>query len=259
MNHTAEPPAGTGQVRDRWESLHALVATAEELVAADPAAGLAGLVAELDRRAQVQDAPVAEGVTLATLHAAKGLEWDVVRCAGMHEGAMPIVHADTPAAVEEERRLFYVGVTRARRELLISWAATRSPGGRGSRGPTRFLDRCCPPTTRLAGPRASRARARSPSAAAAARSWRSPSSRSGAATTARRATTRRSSSGCVSGERAGDRGAESPAYCVLTDATLTAIAEVKPADPDALARVPGIGPAKLEKYAELVLELIRSR
>ena len=53
---------------------------------------------------------------------------------------MPIVYADTPAAVEEERRLLYVGVTRARDRLHVSWAAARSPGGRGSRGASRFLD-----------------------------------------------------------------------------------------------------------------------
>ena len=53
---------------------------------------------------------------------------------------MPIVYAETPAQVEEERRLLYVGMTRARDRLQVSWAAARSPGGRGQRGPSRFLD-----------------------------------------------------------------------------------------------------------------------
>ncbi|MBA2739427.1 MAG: ATP-dependent helicase, partial [Nocardioidaceae bacterium] len=156
MNHTREAPVGSGSQRDRWESLHALVTVADELVAASAGDGdgdgqlpdLRALVDELERRAHLQDAPVADGVTIATLHSAKGLEWTVVALAGMHEGAMPIVHADTAAAVEEERRLFYVGVTRARRELLVSWAATRTPGGRGSRGPTRFLDGVIDPAAR---------------------------------------------------------------------------------------------------------------
>ena len=263
MNHTTEPPEGTGQVRDRWESLHALVTTAEELSAGDPVAGLAGLVAELDRRVQVQDAPVAEGVTLATLHAAKGLEWDVVALAGMHEGAMPIVHADTPAAVEEERRLFYVGITRARRELLISWAATRSPGGRGARGPTRFLDgileRPDPP-----------AQTRQGASGATARRRRQVGHCRGCGT-ALRGGAQLKVGRCDScpptyddalferlreWRRAQAAEQKVPAYCVLTDATLTAIAEQLPADTAGLARIPGVGRVKLDRYGSELLALL---
>ena len=60
-------------------------------------------------------------------------------CAAMQEGSMPITYADTPAAVEEERRLLYVGVTRARVHLWISWALARNPGGQARRRPSRFL------------------------------------------------------------------------------------------------------------------------
>src|SRR3954454_14800824 len=114
MGWTEKAPTGRGNVRDRWESLQAIVSQAEDLRAGAPDAALSDFVAELDRRAAEQHAPVAEGVTLATLHAAKGLEWDVVHLAGMQDGTMPIVYADGPAAVEEERRLLYVGMTRAR-------------------------------------------------------------------------------------------------------------------------------------------------
>ena len=265
MNHDPEPPAGTGQVRDRWESLHALVSTAEELALTEPAAGLAGLVAELDRRMQVQDAPVAEGVTLATLHAAKGLEWEVVAMAGMHEGAMPIVHATTPAAVDEERRLFYVGVTRARRELLISWAATRSPGGRGSRGPTRFLDGVLerPDPAAAAGRRAAPAASRR-------RRGRQPAHcrgcgialRGGAQLKVGRCDDCPPSYDEALFERLRewrrDQAGEQkvPAYCVLTDATLTAIAEELPADTAGLARIPGVGRVKLDRYGADLLALL---
>ncbi|WP_258177643.1 ATP-dependent helicase, partial [Streptomyces solincola] len=136
---TGEPPAGSGAVRDRWESLAALVKLAEDFAAARPGATLADLVAELDERAAAQHAPTVQGVTLASLHAAKGLEWDAVFLVGLTEGMLPITYARTEAQIEEERRLLYVGVTRARCHLSLSWALSRSPGGRPSRRVSRFL------------------------------------------------------------------------------------------------------------------------
>ena len=97
-------------------------------------------MAELDERAAAQHAPTVEGVTLASLHAAKGLEWDAVFLVGLTEGMMPITYAKTDEQVEEERRLLYVGVTRARVHLALSWSLSRSPGGRASRRASRFLN-----------------------------------------------------------------------------------------------------------------------
>src|SRR5690348_17098161 len=136
---TAEPPSGRGAARDRWESLAALAQLAEDHCAAVPGAGLAEVVAELARRAVTEHAPQVEGVTVASLHAAKGLEWDVVFLPGLIEGNLPIIHAETDEAVAEERRLLYVGVTRARQQVLVSWALARVPGGRRGRTPSRFL------------------------------------------------------------------------------------------------------------------------
>ena len=136
---TAAPPAVRGAVRERWESLAAIAGLADNLTAARPAATLAEFAAELAERAESGHAPVAAAVTLATMHAAKGLEWDAVLLPGLTEGIMPIVHARTADAVEEERRLMYVAVTRARVHLALSWAAARTPGTEASRQRSRFL------------------------------------------------------------------------------------------------------------------------
>jgi DNA helicase-2/ATP-dependent DNA helicase PcrA len=134
---TPEPPSGPG--RQRWESLAAIAGLADALAAARPEVTLADFAAELAERAETGHAPVANAVTLATMHAAKGLEWDAVFVPGLIEGIMPIVHAKTAAAVEEERRLCYVAVTRARVHLALSWAPARTPGAEATRQRSRFL------------------------------------------------------------------------------------------------------------------------
>ena len=136
---TATPPAARGAVRERWESLAAIAGLADALAAARPAATLAEFAAELAERESTGHAPVAAAVTLATMHAAKGLEWDAVLLPGLTEGIMPIVHARTAEAIEEERRLLYVAVTRARVHLTLSWAPARTPGAESSRQRSRFL------------------------------------------------------------------------------------------------------------------------
>jgi DNA helicase II / ATP-dependent DNA helicase PcrA len=136
---TSTPPATRGAVRERWESLAAIAGLADDLAAARPAATLAEFAAEVAERAEAGHAPVAAAVTLATMHAAKGLEWDAVLLPGLTDGIMPIVHARTAEAVEEERRLLYVAVTRARVHLALSWAPARTPGAEPSRQRSRFL------------------------------------------------------------------------------------------------------------------------
>jgi ATP-dependent DNA helicase UvrD/PcrA len=136
---TREPPPGRGSARERWESLAALAQLAEDFCAATPGAGLADVAAELGRRAAIEHVPVLSGVTVSSLHAAKGLEWDVVFLPGLTEGNLPIVHAQSQEAIAEEQRLLYVGLTRARQRLYLSWTLARTPDARPSRVPSRFL------------------------------------------------------------------------------------------------------------------------
>lgn len=261
MGWRPEAPAAAGAQRNRWESLQALVTMAQDFAAEQPAADLPALAAELARRAQAQHAPVAEGVTLSTMHSAKGLEWETVFMAGMHEGTVPIVYASTAEAVEEERRLFYVGLTRARTTLHVSWAAARSPGSRGNRGATRFLDGILPGAgAEAAGGRRGAKSGRTVKAPARCRTCRGLLSSAAERKIGR-------CDDCPASydeqlyeqlrawraERAGEQ--KVPAYCVFTDATLTAIAESRPADSRSLLAIPGLGKAKLDKYGEDVLSM----
>nr|WP_208857848.1 ATP-dependent DNA helicase UvrD2 [Streptomyces flavidovirens] len=270
---TPQPPAGSGAVRDQWESLAALVRLAEDFAKTRFTATLSDLVAELDERAAAQHAPTVQGVTLASLHSAKGLEWDAVFLVGLTEGMMPITYAKTDEQVEEERRLLYVGVTRARLHLVLSWALSRSPGGRASRRPSRFLNGLRPGSSVPGSRGASAPRAGSGSGAGMG----GPAKRK-----------RRSSALCrVCGKTLTDAGEVKlmrcedcpsdmdealyerlrdwragqarelgqPAYCVFTDKTLMAIAEAAPGEAGELAVIAGVGARKLERFGADVLAL----
>lgn len=267
-----EPPGTRGAARERWESLAALVDLAEETAAASPAARVADFVTILEERAVAQHAPAAAGVTLASLHAAKGLEWDHVHLIGCSEGLLPISLADTPEAVDEERRLLYVGVTRARTTLSLSYALGRS-GSRGGRRLSRFLyglgeavdglPRHAEVSAKAEAPRRRRRKTgtrRTPTCSACGapldtaaarilgRCETCPSSADPALVEALREwRTRRASTDKV------------PAYVVLTDATLLALAERRPRTEDDLLDIPGIAERKVESYGAELLAVLHPR
>lgn len=231
-----EPPSARGALRERWDSLHALVQLAEDL-AETRGATMADLVAELTERAAAQHAPTIEGVTLASLHAAKGLEWDAVFLVGVSEGLLPISLAEGSDAIAEERRLLYVGITRARSHLHLSFARSRSTGGRASRKHSRFLTGIWPSST--SSPQRSRRRERAAALASddvdsdmfeRLRTWRAQ----------------------VAAE------IDKPAFTVLHDSTLLAIATAQPRTLAQLAILRGIGPTKIEAYGAQVLAVVRS-
>ncbi|UQX89727.1 UvrD-helicase domain-containing protein [Jatrophihabitans telluris] len=225
------PPPG-GAARERWESLAALRDLADQFVAEEPEARLDTFNADLEQRAASQHAPTVQGITLASLHSAKGLEWDAVFLVGLVDGTIPIQHATTPEQQAEERRLLYVGVTRARQRLALSWALARNPGQARRRRPSRLLDGLRPGATpRQSGP-AKKAKVVPQSDDAATfgrlRAWRK--------------------------KQAESQGV--PAYVVFSDATLVAIADGDPQDEAALAHIPGVGPTKLARYAVPVLAVL---
>ncbi|GAB3533051.1 ATP-dependent DNA helicase UvrD2 [Arthrobacter tecti] len=264
LGYTREAPQSSGAVREKWESLAALVSLADELQAARSAQGftLQDFVAELEERAAAQHAPTVQGVTLASLHSAKGLEWDAVFLVGLSEGLMPISFADTPDAVDEERRLLYVGITRARKHLALSWSTSRTPGGRASRKPSRFLDGLRPETEgRRTFREPAAKRQRKVAAPAHCRSCGKVLG-SGAERKIGRCQdcpanySEETFEALRSWRLQAAREADVPAFVVFTDATLVAIAEACPDSLTKLAELAGIGPTKLERYGESVLDVL---
>lgn len=249
-----EPPAGMGRQRERWESLGAL----RDMVAAEARTRpewSAGDFAEwLTERASWQSSPVSESVTLATMHASKGLEWEGVAVVGVREGMVPFALCQTEPSLSEERRLLHVAVTRARTRLRLSYSETTS---RGAATPSRFLAGLMGvPRTRATEP-GTRRRSRACSVCGqplmvgadrklgrhghcevdydedlleALKEWRR-----GEASTAL-----------------------VPAYVVFTDATLQAVAEAKPRSPRELSAIPGVGAVKLERYGAACLAVVEA-
>ena len=261
---TAEAPTGA-KARERWEALTSLAELVDDEVAARPELELPALVAELKLRADARHPPVVQGVTLASLHAAKGLEWDAVYLVGLADNTLPISHAlahgPDSEAVEEERRLLYVGITRARMYLELSWALARNAGGRQSRRPSRFLNGIAPQTQSQPEPsKPRRQRGATPRCRVC-----------NAVLTAAPAIMLRRCETCsvdIDDELLAQlkewrlrisKELSVPAYVVFTDNTLIAIAESLPGDDAALVAIPGIGARKLEQFGADVLALVSAR
>lgn len=132
----SKEPAEGGAVREKWEALNSFISIVDEL---PEGSSIGDFVKEIDERIRSQHEPIKAAVTLSTIHAAKGLEWDSVFLAGLNEGLLPISYAKTELAIYEERRLFYVGITRARKELSLSYSKQSAFSGR-EQAKSRFID-----------------------------------------------------------------------------------------------------------------------
>ena len=234
------PEAPSGQAgSERWSNMNAIVGWADD----SQAETLAAFVAELDERVAYQVEPDKAGVELATIHAAKGLEWDAVFLVGVAEGLLPISYAKTAAAREEERRLLYVAVTRARDLLTLSWARSRGADGRGKRKRSRLLDGIWPEEAGVGAPK-KKARA---STRALNQAFEEEASPQAIELFGRLKAWRLEVS----------RQAGVPPFAVFTDQTLRDIAQAMPKNTTQLRVIRGIGDVKVQRFAAPVLALVR--
>src|SRR4051794_22474293 len=227
---------------ERHGAVVTLLELAEELARSDPEADVAAFLDEVGRRTAVEAGGEAAGVELLTYHRAKGLEWDAVFLPALEEGTLPNRQAKEPAELAEERRLLYVGITRARRYLWLSWATSRVGSGRGGRrSRARFLDGLVPSTAGRARPLA----AVGPGTDARERVAKvDPADRSPLSNALRAWRTARAKADAVA------------PFIVFHDSTIEAIAERRPHSIADLRRVPGVGPTKLDRYGEEIIGVV---
>ncbi len=239
LGWSPKAPSTQGAILDRWEALNTLVAQAQLKQVAG--LSLASLVQEWQELAQAQLDPSGGGVTLASFHSAKGLEWKIVFLVGVSEGLLPITQAKSPKELTEERRLAYVAVTRARDELFLSYAKKRSLDRKATRSCSRFFSPLWPREE------------------SAVKTVRTPSARQDTKRFLNEASQEEQElfEHLRLWRREVSQGQGKPAYTVLSDTTLRDIATAAPQTLKQLSLLRGIGPVKLEKFGAAVLKILR--
>ncbi len=251
----SEAPSQGGAAAERWSNLDALVNLAKR----SPHLNLDQFVQELQARAETQAAPEVEGVVLSTLHGSKGLEWGAVFLVGLSEGLLPISLAVTPAEIEEERRLLYVGITRAEEHLQLSWAGARMAGRSQSRRLSRFLVPLWPEPPARGRPRREGGGHSGGGRAGGGQTGTSAGRKRAAAEFDREADsdTRALFEDLRQWRVQEARDADRPAFTVLPDTTLRDIAWAKPTTLQQLGLLRGIGHVKLKDYGTQILRVVR--
>ncbi len=234
MGYIEGDDSGGPAARERTASLALVIELAQEAAIANADIDPAALLADFAARAAAEAEGSADGVNLLTYHRAKGLEWDAVFLPQLEEGTLPIRQAKSDPEIAEERRLLYVGLTRARKHLSLSWAESRD----ARRRPSRFLaalqgrDSVPGRVTVIPGApmnagSARRARDEDSPLMAALREWRLTTARSDGV----------------------------PAYVIAPDTLLIDIAARRPTTIPALRRMKGMGPSRLARYGAEIIEI----
>ena len=234
---------------ERAANMAELVRLGREYSVLDPTGGIPGFLGWLTSALRGEDRSGGDAVEIVTFHAAKGLEWSVVHVAGLEEGFVPIHHAkESPDDLDEERRLLYVALTRARDELICSWAKTRTFGSRtANRQPSPWLSIIAntvgatpPEVPRKDGAgraRAARSNLKKPATDLpdsdadlfeALRAWR----------------------------KAQAKEADVAAFVIFSDATLRAVAEARPRSRSELLALHGIGAVKAQRFGDDLLRVV---
>ncbi len=266
----ASDPAGAAMpaADSRAANLEALARLGRDYLAIESRPSTTGFVTWLGETAR-SDQPDRQGdaVELATFHAAKGLEWPIVHLTGLEQGLVPIGHARTGDDLAEERRLFYVALTRAEQELRLTWAQTRTFGERvATRTPSPYLDQVdlaaealrsgTVPTDWASQLGAQRARRH----LEAARPRRRGSARTGRGASGAAAELDGPALATFEALKAWRsqqaKAASVPAYVIFHDRVLAEVAATRPASTTALLAVPGIGTVKVERFGDEILAIL---
>lgn len=254
------PDTGPAGSDDRAANLETLQRLAHDFAAMVPDPTVGGFIAWLSTSTGSDDGGTSDAVDITTFHAAKGLEWPIVHLAGLEDGLVPIGHARSTADHDEERRLFYVAVTRAESELYCTWAEERTFGERTvARRRSPFVEEAAEAGAFGGAARPRPARGAGTSATGTGQGGGRPTRRA----------TRQATGGAPltsadqalfdelrswRNERA--RAARAPAYTVFNDETLLDLVDQRPSNPDALLDIRGIGPVKVSRFGSEILEVI---
>jgi DNA helicase-2/ATP-dependent DNA helicase PcrA len=256
-----DPDDEHARSEERREHVDALVRLGHEYLEADGGRGsVDGFMEFLQTSLRGDDAGANTGnaVELLTFHRAKGLEFDTVFVTGLERGLVPISHAKTPAAMDEEQRLLYVALSRAERALHLTWARERTVGGRAVRRTrSAWVQRVEDSVHPSSVDAPSDGRARDSIAAARERVARGKGSSTRAKNPAGVADSDTPLyEALVEWRLRQSRAASAPAYVIFPNTTLAAIATARPRTARALLDVPGVGPVKADRYGEAVLALV---